>query len=396
MSFLSQLPNELTDLFKTFEDDGLTFVIVGGSVRDWINLKKVSKDLDFEFRSKNRSLNECKIIIAKHLQQKKIDFSALPYEILKIRFLDFDIELSPPRLEKSIKQKIGHHHFEAHFDLNMSFKDSFIRRDLTINAIGIDLNFHTKSESIVDPFLGVDDIKKKKLKHLSNDFFLDPVRLLRLVRFHTNWNFTLDEELKKNLKKFNCLELSKHYIKTETLKSYNTAAFLKLFIEIIEQYKIQINNELSFLKMIVVEPDDQSLEDLLISNYLAYQELIQSPFSQLIELFQIPQKKLKSLERYVSQISRLNSLDSDFWNELISSSLTKDLSAVKSDDLKSLKFLFDESLWQKKLPFNPFLKKVLLEYKTHNPDSKDDLSSYDKEIRSLVPLYLSLKKVSHV
>ena len=62
MSFLSQLPNELTDLFKTFEDDGLTFVIVGGSVRDWINLKKVSKDLDFEFRSKNRSLNECKII----------------------------------------------------------------------------------------------------------------------------------------------------------------------------------------------------------------------------------------------------------------------------------------------------------------------------------------------
>ena len=142
MNFLSQLPNGLVELFQSMENEGINFTGVGGSVRDWLLNQKISLDLDFEFRSKTLSLKACNEKIKKILTQNYLTFSQLPYEIIKFSFHSFDIELSPPRIEKSLDQNYSHHHFEAYFDLNMNIKDSFVRRDLTINAIGFYFKIH--------------------------------------------------------------------------------------------------------------------------------------------------------------------------------------------------------------------------------------------------------------
>ena len=53
------------------------------------------------------------------------------------------------------------------------------RRDLTINSIAYD----EETKIFVDPFGGMNDIRNKILRHTSNAFKEDPVRVLRIARF---------------------------------------------------------------------------------------------------------------------------------------------------------------------------------------------------------------------
>ncbi len=66
------------------------------------------------------------------------------------------------------------------------------RRDLTINAIA-----QSSSGDLIDPYLGLADIKAKKLRHVSNAFAEDPVRILRTARFaarYAHLGFTVADE----------------------------------------------------------------------------------------------------------------------------------------------------------------------------------------------------------
>jgi tRNA nucleotidyltransferase (CCA-adding enzyme) len=58
-----------------------------------------------------------------------------------------------------------------------------LRRDLTINAIA-----KSKDGDLIDPCGGVKDIERKTLRHISDAFAEDPVRLLRVARFAQRFN----------------------------------------------------------------------------------------------------------------------------------------------------------------------------------------------------------------
>lgn len=60
---------------------------------------------------------------------------------------------------------------------NVTIESDLSRRDLTINAIAFG------NEEIVDPFNGRQDIKDKILRHVSDAFAEDPLRIFRLARF---------------------------------------------------------------------------------------------------------------------------------------------------------------------------------------------------------------------
>lgn len=65
------------------------------------------------------------------------------------------------------------------FTLAGSVEEDLLRRDLTVNAIAMD-----DSGRLIDPFSGVKDLQKKVLRHVrSENFFSDPLRVLRTVRF---------------------------------------------------------------------------------------------------------------------------------------------------------------------------------------------------------------------
>ena len=60
----------------------------------------------------------------------------------------------------------------------MTIEDDLLRRDLTINAIAKD-----GDGKLIDPYGGVQDIQDRVLRHVSDAFREDPVRILRVAKF---------------------------------------------------------------------------------------------------------------------------------------------------------------------------------------------------------------------
>jgi tRNA nucleotidyltransferase (CCA-adding enzyme) len=97
---------------------------------------------------------------------------------------DFPVFLHPDSGEEYAlarterKTAAGYHGFEFHTDPGVTIEDDLGRRDLTINAIAKD-----DSGEIVDPHGGLADIRDRVLRHVSDAFVEDPVRVLRVARF---------------------------------------------------------------------------------------------------------------------------------------------------------------------------------------------------------------------
>lgn len=97
---------------------------------------------------------------------------------------DFPVFLHPQTKEEYAlarterKTAAGYRGFEVHASPDVTLEEDLIRRDLTINAIAKDEN-----GDYIDPYHGIDDINNKILRHVSDAFAEDPVRILRVARF---------------------------------------------------------------------------------------------------------------------------------------------------------------------------------------------------------------------
>lgn len=72
----------------------------------------------------------------------------------------------------------GYKGFMVHAAPDVTLEQDLARRDLTINAIA-----KTDDGQLIDPFNGRADIQSKTLRHVSDAFSEDPVRILRIARF---------------------------------------------------------------------------------------------------------------------------------------------------------------------------------------------------------------------
>ncbi|MCS5587603.1 MAG: multifunctional CCA addition/repair protein [Porticoccaceae bacterium] len=72
----------------------------------------------------------------------------------------------------------GYKGFEFYTSTTVSLEDDLVRRDLTINAMAQDAE-----GNLVDPFDGQRDLELKVLRHVSDAFTEDPLRVLRVARF---------------------------------------------------------------------------------------------------------------------------------------------------------------------------------------------------------------------
>lgn len=98
---------------------------------------------------------------------------------------DFPVFLHPETNEEYAlarterKTGPGYRGFVTRFAPDVTLEQDLERRDLTINAIAED----PATGALVDPFNGQRDIETRVLRHVSDAFVEDPVRVLRLARF---------------------------------------------------------------------------------------------------------------------------------------------------------------------------------------------------------------------
>ncbi len=150
--------------------------LVGGILRDfYLDKKNFDKD-----------------IIVDKIDAERFAESLAKY--LKATFIKLDEENKIYRI--ILKDKINC--IDIANPIGATLEEDLKRRDLTINSIALNL----KTFEIIDVNNGIKDLKSKKIRHISEQNFIDdPLRLLRAYRFHSMLGFDLDKDLVKIVQK---------------------------------------------------------------------------------------------------------------------------------------------------------------------------------------------------
>jgi tRNA nucleotidyltransferase (CCA-adding enzyme) len=117
-----------------------------------------------------------------------------PEEMVKLGYKpvgkDFPVFLHPETHEEYAlarterKSGRGYKGFTVYAAPDVTLEDDLRRRDLTINAIA-----KAEDGSLIDPFDGKRDLQNRVLRHVSDAFSEDPVRILRVARFAARFGF---------------------------------------------------------------------------------------------------------------------------------------------------------------------------------------------------------------
>ena len=109
---------------------------------------------------------------------------------------DFPVFLHPDTHEEHAlarterKTARGYKGFAVYSSPDVTLEQDLARRDLTINAIALD-----EEGELVDPYHGQRDLQHKVLRHVTEAFAEDPVRILRVARFAARFSdFTVAPE----------------------------------------------------------------------------------------------------------------------------------------------------------------------------------------------------------
>lgn len=141
---------------------------VGGCIRDQL-LGIEPKDRDYV------------VVGSSIIEMKKAGFMQVGADFPVFLHPETNEEYALARQER--KTKPGYHGFEAIFSPDVTLEMDLLRRDLTINSLAEDPN----TGEIIDPYGGQEDLKNKILRHTSEAFAEDPVRILRIARFNARF-----------------------------------------------------------------------------------------------------------------------------------------------------------------------------------------------------------------
>lgn len=163
---------------------GIPCYVIGGYVRD-IMLNRPSKDVDIVVVGDGLEVAaEVAKKIGKGCEAKFYG----QFGTAMLRYHDYAVEFVGARKE-------SYKLFSRKPDVSQgSLTDDQKRRDFTVNALAISLNAKDFGQ-LIDPFNGVEDVKKKLLRTpLDPDitFSDDPLRMMRAIRFATQLGFDIE------------------------------------------------------------------------------------------------------------------------------------------------------------------------------------------------------------
>lgn len=195
-SFDIEFSPSVNSLVRTLRKHGLRPLLVGGAVRDAVMNNSSgqvinSKDLDFEiYADSNENIENRIVNAASEIQH--VDEVGKSFGVFKTTLDDgTEIDLSMPR--KEVKTGTGHTGFSVEPDVTMSIPDAAARRDFTLNAMSYD----NENKVLIDPYNGLEDLKNKRLRHTSEAFAEDPLRVLRSFQFASRFDMEVAPETVK-------------------------------------------------------------------------------------------------------------------------------------------------------------------------------------------------------
>lgn len=176
-----KIPSELRAVMESVRKVGRPR-IVGGGVRDWL-LGQKPKDFDIEVAGVDFDT----------LQRALAPYGATnivgrSFGVIKLRTAAGEHDFSLPRRES--KTGAGHRGFAVESDPGLSDAEAAARRDFTLNAIAYD----PFENALIDPHGGREDLQRRVLRHTSNAFVEDPLRVLRGFQLAARFDLTVAPE----------------------------------------------------------------------------------------------------------------------------------------------------------------------------------------------------------
>lgn len=201
-----KLPDKLIEIASKIKDLGGQATLVGGWVRDSL-LGIKSKDYDIEVSG----IDETTLL--KILEKfGKANLVGKAFGVYHLRCGQVPMDFSFPRTE--LKTGEGHRGFEIITDPSLPFEKASLRRDFTINAMGV----YIPQMTLMDPQNGQKDLQEGVLKHVSDAFGEDPLRALRAIQFAARFNLKIYSETQLICQQQDLSQLSKERFEEEFKK----------------------------------------------------------------------------------------------------------------------------------------------------------------------------------
>lgn len=177
------LPKPVIKFLEKFRENNFQIYVVGGAVRNLLLNKEIT-NWDFTTSATPEQI----------LKLFKDAFYNNTYGTVSIPVNDLIFEITPFRKEGEYKD---FRHPEK-IDWAKTLEEDLSRRDFTINAIAYD------GEKITDPYKSQEDLKNKLIKAVGEPdkrFKEDALRLIRGIRFASQFGFIIDERTRTSIEK---------------------------------------------------------------------------------------------------------------------------------------------------------------------------------------------------
>jgi tRNA nucleotidyltransferase (CCA-adding enzyme) len=240
--------------------EGGRALLVGGYVRDRL-LGIEAKELDIEvFGLSYEALERLLSTLGEVIRVGKA------FGVFRVKGLDIDFSL--PRRDNKVRP--GHTGFDVAYDPGMTFAEAARRRDLTMNAIGLD----PLTLEYLDPHGGRRDLRDKRLRATDPVHFSeDPLRGLRVAGFAARFEMAPDEELKKLCSELDLSELSAERVFAELEKLLLRSDKPSIGFELLRETKLlRFFPEIEALVGVPQEPDWHPEGDVWIHTMMVIDE----------------------------------------------------------------------------------------------------------------------------
>lgn len=232
--FEPDLPGRLLKIAGDIREAGGRAFLVGGWVRDAL-LGKSCRDYDVEVY--DMAQDALVPILSKY---GRTNLVGKAFGVIHLAMKGLSLDFSFPRTESKVGY--GHRGFVVHTDEKLSFKEAALRRDFTINAMGMELPELT----LCDPYGGIEDLKRHTLRHVGPAFAEDSLRILRGVQFASRFGCTLAPETVELCRTLSLDDLSVERLFEEfkkwLLKPGKPSLGLRAFLDIkLDEYFPEIN-----------------------------------------------------------------------------------------------------------------------------------------------------------